>query len=169
MLQRHREAKVLGDSSYKPATQNVGTISLAGSNDELQSFIKVAQGTICGGMDRPLICSRNAEVSLTTPSVLSHRLRVAHRCSRQMAETVPLKPGVFLHPSWETSPPSAKHPLQQLNHLTAPPCLAPHPHPQLSLPVTRDRAYVLKPSAHFRHISKDIMPDVPIERNSSLM
>lgn len=38
-----------------------------GSNDELESFIKIAQGTLCEGLDKQAICSHNAEVR---PAVL---------------------------------------------------------------------------------------------------
>lgn len=65
VLERHGLGKNLGDPPYKPTTQSVGTFAPMGSNNELEAFIKIAQGTLCRGSDKQAICLHNAEVHAT--------------------------------------------------------------------------------------------------------
>ncbi|OCH91390.1 WD40 repeat-like protein [Obba rivulosa] len=57
--------KALGDPSYFPATQSLGTFTHDGARDELESFVKLAHGYVYEGMDKLAICENNSEMAFS--------------------------------------------------------------------------------------------------------
>ncbi|KAI0062106.1 hypothetical protein BV25DRAFT_1900133 [Artomyces pyxidatus] len=60
---KHRP-KALGDGSFNPTSQSMGTIEYDYSRDTMDMFARLAKGYIFEGADKHTICGSNAEVAL---------------------------------------------------------------------------------------------------------
>ncbi|KAJ7172380.1 hypothetical protein C8R46DRAFT_894774 [Mycena filopes] len=58
---KKRNAKAIGDESYKPETQTVGTYASETLPGEMDMFTKLAKGYIFEGEDRRTVCEMNAQ------------------------------------------------------------------------------------------------------------
>ncbi|OBZ65249.1 WD repeat-containing protein 24 [Grifola frondosa] len=100
---KQRTSKALGDLSYRPVTQNVGTFAPDGAADDLGILAKLAQGYIYEGASKRDICIHNAKMAidagnqeaaqtwLLVESLLTDLIAVA-------PPTPPLSPLPFVNP-----------------------------------------------------------------------
>ena len=62
IVDRKGKVKALGDKSYQPSSQTVGLLSGIDLVEDIEVFVKLAEGYVFEGNDRPSICAHNAEV-----------------------------------------------------------------------------------------------------------
>ncbi|KAL6299508.1 hypothetical protein BKA93DRAFT_805989 [Sparassis latifolia] len=58
------KVKALGDATFVPSTQNMGMFTYDNSGNDLETFVKLAQGYRYEGSDKQSICACNAQVSI---------------------------------------------------------------------------------------------------------
>lgn len=62
MQDKRIKHKALGDRSYSPASQTFGTLSSSELVEDVEIFVKLAQGYRFEGEDRTSLCAYNAAV-----------------------------------------------------------------------------------------------------------
>lgn len=61
-MREWHKVKALGDPVYLPTSQNIGTVVYHRAGEDLEMFVKLAEGYLYEGMDKRSICAHNAQV-----------------------------------------------------------------------------------------------------------
>ncbi|CCL98560.1 uncharacterized protein FIBRA_00560 [Fibroporia radiculosa] len=85
--------KGLGDSSYVPDSQSVGTVASEDCGDNLEAFAKLAQTYIYEGAERTEICEHNAKMSMDAGSIEATQTWLMLR--NLLTDLVPETPPIF--------------------------------------------------------------------------
>ncbi|KAJ7594255.1 hypothetical protein C8J56DRAFT_926294 [Mycena floridula] len=93
--------KALGDRKFSPTTQGLGTFTLDETGEDLDGFVKLAQGYVFDSADRRTMCELNAELALQVGK--EHIAQVWLLLATSLAEIAPPEPEIL--PMAETKTP----------------------------------------------------------------